>query len=82
MIRAFITLTEDLKSRAINPRLHFMDNEELKALKTTMTTMGIKYQLSPPQEITEKNSDRDIQTFKNHFIAGLYRVDNYLHIKL
>ena len=43
--RLLTKLTGDLKIRRINPVLNFMDNESTTALKTTMTTMDIKYEL-------------------------------------
>ena len=71
MIRAFTSLTEDLKSREIHPGFHFMDKEAYTALKLTMMTMNIKCQLFPPRNHRANNSKRVIQTFKNHFIAVL-----------
>ena len=47
-----------------------------------MTTMEIKYQLVPPSNHRENNSERAINTFKNHFISVLCSVDIYLHLKL
>ena len=71
MIRDFTSLTEDLKIHGINPGFHFMDNEVYTAFKMTMNPMNIKYQLVPPSNHKEKNAERSIQTFKNHFISGL-----------
>ena len=82
MIRSFTSLTEDLKIRGIHPGFHFMDNEASTAIKLTMTTMDIKYQLVPPSNHRSKNAERGIQTFKNHFIAGLCSVDKYFHLQL
>ena len=71
MIKAFTSLMEDLKTRGIHPGFHFMDNELSTSIKSKMTTMNIKYQLVNPSNHREKNAERVIQTFKNHFIAGL-----------
>ena len=71
MIRVFTDLTEDLKRHRINPGFHFMDNGASTALKMTMTSMNIKYQLVPPINHRAKNAEIAIQTSKNHFIAGL-----------
>ena len=71
MIRVFRYLTEYLKIQRIHPGFHFMDNEASTALKLTMTTINIKYQLVPPSNHRAINAERAIQTFKNHFIAGL-----------
>ena len=80
-IRAFTSLTEDSKSQGVNPCFHFMDNEASTALKLTMTTMNIKYQLLPPSNHRANNAERAIQTFKNHFIAGMCSVDKYFHLQ-
>ena len=45
VIRAFTSLTEDLKIPGIQPGFHSMDNTASTALNTIMTTMNIKYQL-------------------------------------
>ena len=58
-----------------------MDNEASIALKMTMTTMGIKYQLVPPSNNRANNAERAIQTFKNHFIAIIFIVYKYLHLQ-
>ena len=82
MIRYFTYFAEDLKSQGIHPGFHFMDNEASTGLKLTMMTMTIKYQLVPPSNHRENNSERSIQTFNNHFISGLCIVDKYFHIRL
>ena len=56
MMRAFTSLTEDLKSRGIHPGFHYMDNES--ALKLNMITTNIKYQLVPPSNHIENNAER------------------------
>ena len=48
MIIDLTSLTKELKIRGIHPGFHFMDNGASTALKLTMTTMNIKYQLVPP----------------------------------
>ena len=82
MIRNFASLTEDLNGRGIKPGFHFMDNGSSAALKMTMTTMNIKYQLVPPSKHRANNAEIVIQKSKNHFIAGLYSVDKYFHLQL
>ena len=82
IIRDFTSLTEDLKIRGIDPGFHFMDNEASTALKMTMTSMNINYQLVTPSNHRAKNTEREIQKFKNHFISGMYSLDRYFHIQL
>ena len=40
-----------------------------------MTNMDINYCLVPPSNHRANNAEREIQTFKNHSIAGLCSVD-------
>ena len=75
MMWDFSELTEDLKSCGINQGFHFMDNEASTALKMTMTTMDIKYQLVPPNNHISNNAERSIQISKNHFMAILCNTD-------
>ena len=44
--------------------------------------MDIKYELVPPGNHIPKNAERSINTFKNHFIEGIFSVDIELHLKL
>ena len=48
----------------------------------TMTSMSIKYQLFPPINNRANNAEREIQTFKNHFIEGLCIGDNDFNMQL
>ena len=48
-----------------------MDNKASTALKMKMDSMNIKYQLVPPSNQRANNSEREVQTFNNHFIAKL-----------
>ena len=75
MIQSFTYLTEDFKRREINLGFHFMDNEASTALKRTMTSTNINYKLVPPSNHIAKNTERAIQTFKNHFIVGLCSIE-------
>ena len=82
IIIAFTFLTEDFKSWGIHPGFHFMYNKAYTALKLIMTTKNLKYQLVPPSNHRENNAERLIQTFKNHFVAGLCSVEKYFHFQL
>ena len=59
MIRSFTSLTEDFKSCVIHPGFHFIENEASTALKMTITSMNIKYQLVPPSNHRAKNTESD-----------------------
>jgi hypothetical protein len=52
------------------------------ALRNYLTNQGINYQLTPPHIHRRNNDEREIQTFKNHFIAGLCSVDPTFPLKL
>ena len=60
MVQAFTYLTEDLKNCGINSGFHFMDNEASTALKITMTSMNIRYQLVPQSNHRENNAETSI----------------------
>ena len=51
------------------------DNECSQELKTALDKEFITYQLVPPHIHRDNNTEREIQTFKNHFKAGLVLVD-------
>ena len=82
MIRTFTEFTTDFKSCGINPGLYFMDNKALTVFKMAIPIMEIKYQLDPPSNHRAENTERYIQTFKNHFIAVIYSVDKDFHLQL
>jgi len=53
------------------PKLHRLDNEASQLLKEFMTDEDVNYQLTPAGLHRRNWAERAIQTFKNHFIAGL-----------
>jgi hypothetical protein len=57
-------------------------NEASLALRNYLTKQGINYQLAPPHIHRRNNAEREIQTLKNHFIAGLCSVDPTFSLKL
>lgn len=63
-----------LKKSYIQPKLHIMDNEASKTLKTFITNNNTEYQLVEPYNCQVNAAERAICTFKN-FIAGLRSVD-------
>jgi hypothetical protein len=75
MLRDFDLLIQSLIIRGLKPHLQRLDNEASLALIKYLTKHGIDYQLAPPHIHRRKNAERAIQTFKNHFIAGLCSVD-------
>jgi hypothetical protein len=75
IIKAHKTSTTLLKSRGFTPQLQRLDNEASRALCDEMTKQGVDYQLTPAGLHRRNKAERAIQTFKNHFIAGLSSVD-------
>jgi hypothetical protein len=82
MVRAFDFLIQSLILHGFKPDLQRLDNEASLALINYLTQQGITYQLSPPHIHRRNNAERAIQTFKNHFIAGICSVDPTFPLKL
>jgi hypothetical protein len=82
MVRAFDFLIQFLIIRGLKPHLKRLDNEASLALINYLTQQGITYQFAPPHIHRKNNAERAIQTFKNHFIAGLCSVDPTFPLKL
>jgi hypothetical protein len=82
MVRAFDLIIQSLIIRGLRPSLQRLDNEASLALRNYLTKQGIDYQLAHPHIQRLKNSERAIQTFKNHFIAGPSSVDPNFPLKL
>jgi hypothetical protein len=75
MVSAFDLPIQSLILRGLKPVLQRLDNEASLALRHYLTKQGITYQLAPPHIHRLNNEERTIQTFKNHFIAGICSVD-------
>jgi hypothetical protein len=82
MVRAFDLLLQSLIIHGFKTSLQFLDNEASLALINYLTKQGIDYQLAPPHIHWRNNAEREIQTFKNRFIAGLCSVDPNFPLKL
>jgi hypothetical protein len=64
-------------------QMHWMDNEVSAGLKSLLTKeFGLAYQLAPPHIHHRNATEQAIQTFKNHFIAGLCSADDDFPIRL
>lgn len=82
ILRAFIKIHTTLCKAGFKPLLHRMDNECDQSLKSFMADNGMEYQLTPPHVHRRNAAERAIQTFKNHFIAGLCSTDPTFPIHL
>ena len=71
-----------LRSRVITPKMHVLDNECYKVLKEYMEEENENFQLVPPHLHRRNSAKREIQTFKNHFIARIVSThkDSPLHL--
>ena len=81
-IQAYEDIYNMLKQRGQKPRLHWLDNEASKALKTFIKKEQTEYQLTPPHIHRRNAAERAIRTFKNHFISGLCSVDKNFPLHL
>jgi hypothetical protein len=70
-LRVYTSVVKDLERRGFKPRLHKLDNEISQELKEYMLDEDIAFQLTPVGHHRRNLAERAIQTFKEHFIAGL-----------
>ena len=71
-----------LTSRGLKPKLHILDNECSQTIIDFVLSVDEKYHLVPPHIHRRNAAERGIQTFKNHFIAGLSSVHKLFPIHL
>ena len=70
-----IKIVNNLTRRGFKPKYWILDNEWSKDMKTTFNKLEFSFQLVP-EGIHRCNTDeRQIQSFKAHFITGLVSVD-------
>jgi hypothetical protein len=82
MVRAYNKLIQELVDHGSKPCLQRLDNECSNALRSLLNQHDIKFQLAPPHMHRRNAAERAIQTFKNHFIAGLCSVDPNFPLRL
>ena len=63
-----------LISRGLKPKIYILDNECSQTIINFMLNVDKEYNLVPPHIHRRNASERDIQTFKNHFNAGFCSV--------
>ena len=59
----------------VTTKTWILDNEVSQELRGAMDKKSVKYQLVPPYSHRANAAERAIQTFKNHFKAGLASLD-------
>ena len=75
-IRAYNSIMNKLTDRGHHVDIQILDNEVSADFnKTTQQDWGAKYQLVPPNVHRRNIVERDITTFKAHFLAILAGVD-------
>ena len=67
----FNKLVTKLADRGEKPKLFVLDNEISEEFRTALKKHNLEHQLVPPHQHRRNAAERAIQTFKNHFIAGL-----------
>lgn len=70
-----------MEQSGAKPKSWILDNEASNELKVAMTKKLYKYQLVPPYTHRSNASERAIQTFKNHFKAGIASLDEEFPMK-
>ena len=77
----FQDLHEHLTTRLLKPNYKWLDNEAYLEFQYLINENNIDYQLSPPGMHQHGAAEKDISTFKDHFIAGLFSTDSEFLIK-
>ena len=71
MVETFKEVYKILIQRNMTPKLHVIDNECSKLLSDYIQNNNTKIQLVEAYNHKINAAERAIQTFKNHFVAGL-----------
>jgi hypothetical protein len=68
---AWTKLHNKLRDNGFSPTLHILDNECSNVMKQAFAKHSVNFQLVPPHVHRRNAAERAIQTWKNHFSAGL-----------
>eukprot|EP00957_Ditylum_brightwellii_P153994 11721385-Ditylum_brightwellii.AAC.1 len=82
IIQAFKCIHAYLKKRGLHPKYQQFDTEASEALIKNTENKEIDVQLAPLHVHCRNIAERAIQTFKDHFLAGLASVDPNFPIQL
>ena len=74
LTNAWTTLHQKFAQNGLHPNTWILDNETSHELQSAMTKYNKTYQFVPPHTHRANIAERAIQTFKNHFKAGLASV--------
>ena len=75
MVGAYTQIYKYLTAKGYKPKLNITNNECSKAVQNYITSQDVQWQLVEQNNHCVNAAERLIQTFKNHFIAGLATVD-------
>ena len=76
LVNGYEKLYMELYKARVRPVIQKLDNEASEGLINVTKKKELDYQLAPVFNHQTLPTERAIQTFKNHFIAGLYGIDN------
>jgi hypothetical protein len=82
IITAYQRMVNRMKLLALGLKHHQLDNKCLAKFKECITKNGMTHKLVPPDCHHCNIAKRAIQTFKNHFVSILSRVDNRFPLSL
>jgi hypothetical protein len=82
LVRAYQQIHDTLTSRGLRPQAQRLDNEAPGPLQQFLRDAHVDFQLAPPHVHRRNAAERAIQTFKNHFVAGLSSTDEQFPLHL
>jgi hypothetical protein len=74
-VKACDHIHQEPTAKGFKPKLQTLDNKAFAALKHFFTANDMEYQLVPTHCRPHNAAERAIQTFKEHFVAGISSVD-------
>ena len=80
--KAYQQIRQLLYKWGLQPKLHILDNECFQVLKDFIDDEHELFQLVPLHLHRRNTTERAIQTFKNHFIAGLVSTHDDIPIQV
>jgi hypothetical protein len=81
-VKVYDLIHQELTAKGFKPKLQTVDNEASAAFKNFFATNDVEYQLVSPHCHRHNTAEREICTFKEHFVAGLVSVDPYFPLHL
>ena len=82
LLKGYTTIHNLLSERGLAPKMHYLDNQCPKVLQKFMIDKDERFQLVPPHLHRRNLAEHAIQTFKNHFIAGLASVNKKFPVRI